>query len=256
MTAVLVEDLGKAFPSRGGAVHAVDGVSFAVRPGEVFGLLGPNGAGKTTTLRILAGLIAPTRGRAMVYGHDVAIRPEEVRARLGFLATETGLYERLSPWETLSFFARIFGLPSTDGATRAESLLRRLGLWNLRNRRVGTLSVGERQKLSFARCLVHDPPLLILDEPTAGLDVFVARTAVELIGELSSSGKTVLLSTHDMHLAQRLCERVGIIHRGRLVAVGEPEQLRLELGGDDLTDVFFRAVEREGLSPADANDVR
>ncbi len=255
MIPVCVEELSKFFPAKEGKVRAVDGVTFSVAGGEIFGLLGPNGAGKTTTLRVLAGLVLPSSGRAAIYGYDVAARPEEVRARLGFLATETGLYERLTPWETLTFFARIFGLTMSDAAERAESLLRRLGLWPLRNRRVGTLSVGERQKLSFARCLVHDPPLLILDEPTAGLDVFVARTAVDLIGELARSGKTVILSTHDMHLAERLCERVGIIHRGKLVAVGRPSQLREELGGEDLGEVFFRAVEKEGLSPEEANSV-
>ncbi|MFO8033734.1 MAG: ABC transporter ATP-binding protein [Candidatus Bipolaricaulota bacterium] len=256
MTPVSVEELGKHFPAKEGQVRAVDGLSFSVRSGEIFGLLGPNGAGKTTTLRILAGLISPSSGRAMIYGYDVASHPEEVRARLGFLATETGLYERLSPWETLSFFARIFGLSMREGTERAEALLRRLELWPLRNRRVGTLSVGERQKLSFARCLVHDPPLLILDEPTAGLDVFVARTAVDLISELARAGKTVVVSTHDMHLAERLCERVGIIHRGKLATVGGPQELRDELGGEDLADVFFRAVEREGLSLEGTNGVR
>ncbi len=256
MTPIEVEELGKYFPGKEGPVRAVDGLSFSVDSGEIFGLLGANGAGKTTTLRIMAGLLTPSFGRAVIYGYDVAARPEEVRARLGFLATETGLYERLTPWETLSFFARIFGLSVQEGAQRAEALLRRLGLWPLRNRRVGTLSVGERQKLSFARCLVHDPPLLILDEPTAGLDVFVARTAVELILEAARGGKTVVLSTHDMHLAERLCERVGIIHRGKLAAVDTPEQLRDELGGEDLGEVFFRAVEREGLSLDDANSVR
>jgi len=256
VTPVVVEELGKHFPGKGDPVRAVDGLSFSVDGGEVFGLLGANGAGKTTTLRILAGLVAPSFGRAVIYGYDVAARPEEVRARLGFLATETGLYERLTPWETLSFFARIFGMSIEDGAQRAEALLRRLGLWTLRNRRVGTLSVGERQKLSFARCLVHDPPLLILDEPTAGLDVFVARTAVELIQEAARGGKTVLLSTHDMHLAEDLCERVGIIHRGKLAALGTPEQLHDELGGENLGDVFFRAVNREGLSLDNANHDR
>ncbi len=256
MIPVAVEELKKHFPAKGGSVRAVDGISFTVGSGEIFGLLGPNGAGKTTALRILTGLIAPSSGRATVYGYDVASRPEEVRSRLGFLATETGLYERLSPWETLCFFARIFGLSTREGEQRAEALLRRLGLWPLRKRRVGTLSVGERQKLSFARCLVHDPPLLILDEPTAGLDVFVARTAVDLIGELATAGKTVVLSTHDMHLAERLCRRVAIIHRGKLAAVGGPGELQEELGGEDLAEVFFRAVEREGLSFEDANGVR
>jgi len=179
-----------------------------------------------------------------------------VRAQLGFLAAETGLYERLTPMETLVFFGRIFGLSERQIAARCRELLETLGLWDLRHRRVGVLSVGERQKLSFARCMVHDPPLLILDEPTAGLDVFVAEAAVELILELSRTGKTVLLSTHDMHLAGRLCGRVGILHRGHLAAVGEPACLREELGADDLTEVFFRAIRRAGLSPEEANLVR
>ncbi len=252
MKPVVVDDLTKTF----GHVRAVDGISFEVRSGEIFGLLGPNGAGKTTALRVLAGLIRPTEGRVLVFDHDVADRPAEVRAQLGFLAAETGLYERLTPMETLVFFGRIFGLSERQIAARCRELLETLGLWDLRHRRVGVLSVGERQKLSFARCMVHDPPLLILDEPTAGLDVFVAEAAVELILELSRTGKTVLLSTHDMHLAGRLCGRVGILHRGHLAAVGEPACLREELGADDLTEVFFRAIRRAGLSPEEANLVR
>jgi len=255
MTAIRTEGLTKVFRTRKGEVRAVDGVSFTVAEGEIFGLLGPNGAGKTTTLRMLATLLTPTAGRAEVLGHDIARAPQEVRARMGFLATETGLYERLTPWETLLFFGRIFGLSRGEVEARAEAVLQLLGLWELKDRRVGTLSTGERQKLSLGRCLVHDPPVLVLDEPTAGLDVFVARAVTELIQKLRDDGRTILFSTHNMHLAGRLCDRVGIIYRGKLVAVGTPEELREATGGVDFEEVFFRTLEQAGLSPGETNAV-
>jgi len=255
MTAISVQGLTKVFRTRKGEVRAVDGVSFTVKEGEIFGLLGPNGAGKTTTLRMLATLLVPTAGRAEIMGYDLMAAPQEVRARIGFLTTETGLYERLTPWETLLFFGRIFGLPPGKLELRAEETLRILGLEGLKDRRVGTLSTGERQKLSLGRCLIHDPPVLILDEPTASLDVFVARTITQLIRDLRSNGHTILLSTHNMHLAERLCDRVGIIHLGKLVAVGTPEELGKEVGGVDFEEVFFRTLRRAGLSPAGAKAV-
>ncbi|HEC63284.1 MAG TPA: ABC transporter ATP-binding protein, partial [Candidatus Acetothermia bacterium] len=156
---------------------------------------------------------------------------------------------------TLVFFARIFGLPKEEAKSRAEATLRLLGLWGLRERKVGTLSSGERQKLSLGRCLIHNPPVLVLDEPTFGLDVFVARSVVQLIEELRSQGHTVLLSTHDMHLAERLCDRVGIIHLGRLVAEGRPGELVAAEGVVDLEEVFFRTLTRAGLSPGEAKPV-
>lgn len=255
MSAILVQDLVKVFRTRRGEVRAVDGISFSVDRGEIYGLLGPNGAGKTTALRTLATLLVPTAGRAEVLGHDVVSQPHEVRARIGFQATETGLYERLTPWETLFFFARIFGLSPREAETRAEATLELLGLADLRDRKVGTLSTGERQKLSLGRCLIHDPPVLILDEPTFGLDVFVARTVAELILRLRDEGHTVLLSTHDMHLAERLCDRVGIIWRGRIWAEGAPRELAQRVGGVDFEEVFFRTLEAVGLSPGGANPV-
>ncbi|HAF71123.1 MAG: ABC-type Na+ transport system, ATPase component [Acetothermia bacterium 64_32] len=255
MKAVSARGLTKVFRGRRGQVRAVDGVSFTVEQGEIFGLLGPNGAGKTTTLRMLATLISPTEGTAEVMGYDILSAPQKVRARIGFLTTETGLYERLTPWETLLFFGRIFGYGPGEVEARAEATLRVLGLEGLKHRRVGTLSAGERQKLSLGRCLIHDPPVLILDEPTASLDVFVARTVTELIRRLRAEGHTILLSTHDLHLAERLCDRLGIIHRGRLVAVGSPEELGEEVGGVDFEEVFFRTLRRAGLSPMGANPV-
>lgn len=255
MTAILAQDLVKVFPTRKGEVRAVDGISFQVAPGEIYGLLGPNGAGKTTTLRILATLLSPTSGRAQVLGHDVVEAPQEVRARIGFHATETGLYERLTPWETLLFFARIFGLPREEAEARAAATLELLGLSELKDRKVGTLSTGERQKLSLGRCLIHDPPVLILDEPTFGLDVFVAKTVSELILRLKEDGHTILLSTHNMHLAAKLCDRVGIIWRGKLWAQGTPEELAAQVGGVDFEQVFFRTLQAAGLSPGGANGV-
>ena len=255
MTAILAQDLVKVFHTRKGEVRAVDGISFAVEAGEIYGLLGPNGAGKTTTLRILATLLTPTSGRAQVLGHDVVAAPQEVRARIGFQATETGLYERLTPWETLLFFARIFGLSREEAEARAMATLELLDLVELKDRKVGTLSTGERQKLSLGRCLIHNPPVLILDEPTFGLDVFVAKTVSDLIVRLKGEGHTILLSTHNMHLAARLCDRVGIIWRGKLWAQGTPEGLSSRVGDVDFEEVFFRTLAGAGLSAAGANPV-
>jgi len=255
MTAIVAEGLTKVFGTRRGEVRAVDGISFRVEKGEIYGLLGPNGAGKTTTLRILATLLSPTAGRAEVLGYDVRYQPQEVRARIGFHATETGLYERLTPWETLLFFARIFGLSLEEAEARAMATLELLDLEELKDRKVGTLSTGERQKLSLGRCLIHDPPVLILDEPTFGLDVFVAKTVSEIILRLKDEGHTILLSTHNMHLAAKLCDRVGIIWRGKLWAQGTPEELTARVGGVDFEQVFFRTLQAAGLSPGGANGV-
>jgi ABC-type multidrug transport system ATPase subunit len=255
MIAVLAEGLTKVFRSRRGEVRAADGISFQVEEGEIYGLLGPNGAGKTTTLRMLATLLVPTAGRAEVLGHDVVREAQRVRASIGFQATETGLYERLTPWETLLFFARIFGLPGREAERRAAATLELLGLEALRDRKVGTLSTGERQKLSLGRCLVHDPPVLILDEPTFGLDVFVARTVRELIRTLRDQGHTIILSTHDMHLAGSLCDRVGIIWQGKVLAQGTPAELAERAGSVDFEEVFFRTLEEVGLSSGEAKVV-
>ncbi len=239
---VVAADLTKVFRTHKGEIRAVDGVSFACRSGEVFGLLGPNGAGKTTALRMLATILTPTSGSAAVAGFDTREAPGRVREKIGFLATETGLYDRFTARETLRFFGRIDRLEADQIARRTAEIFELLNLSALADRRVGTFSTGERQKLSLARCLINDPPVLILDEPTFGLDVMAAHAVLESIRLLRSEGRTILLSTHIMRVAEKLCDRIGILYRGRLRALGPLDALRSQYGGSDLEEVFFAVV--------------
>ncbi len=244
MSEILVasDGLTKTFRSRRGTVHAAIDVSFECPAGQIFGLLGPNGAGKTTTLRMLATILTPTEGTASIAGFDVRSHPGEVRERIGFLATETGLYDRFTARETLRFFGRINDLSPEEIRSRSDEIFAMLDMAELADRRVGTFSTGEKQKLSLARSILHDPPVLILDEPTFGLDVMAARTVVETIGLFREQGRTILLSTHIMRVAEKLCDRIGILYRGRLHALGTLEELTERFGGNDLEEVFFSAV--------------
>ena len=239
---VAADGLTKTFTSRRGSIHAVIDVSFECPAGQIFGLLGPNGAGKTTALRMLATILTPTAGTATIAGFDVRSQPGEVRERIGFLATETGLYDRFTARETLRFFGRINNLSSEEIRRRSDELFATLEMTELADRRVGTFSTGEKQKLSLARSILHDPPVLILDEPTFGLDVMAARTVVETIGLFREQGRTILLSTHIMRVAEKLCDRIGILYRGRLHALGTLDELMRRYGGEDLEEVFFSAV--------------
>lgn len=241
-------DLGKRFVSRSSTVVAVDAVTFAVRPGEIFGLLGPNGAGKTTTLRMLATILTPSAGSATVAGHDIQGAPAKVRASIGFVATETGLYDRFSARETLRFFGRIVRLPEKEIERRAREAFALLQMDEIADRRVGTFSTGEKQKLSLARSIIHDPPVLILDEPTFGLDVMAARAVIDTVRLFREQGRTIVLSTHIMRVAEKLCDRIGILHRGRLHACGTLPELQRRFGGEDLEEVFFAAVGSDAAS--------
>jgi len=244
MSEVLVQTDGlrKVFRSRRGEVRAVDGLSFACPAGEIFGLLGPNGAGKTTTLRMLATILTPTAGTATIAGHDVRTQPERVREQIGFLATETGLYDRFSARETLRFFGRINELSEREIDQRTGEIFDLLAMSALADRRVGTFSTGEKQKLSLARSILHDPPVLILDEPTFGLDVMAARTVVETIRLFREQGRTIILSTHIMRIAEKLCDRIGILFGGSLRAIGTPAELNVTFSTDDLEEAFYTAV--------------
>jgi len=236
------EGLVKVFRSRRGEVRAVDGLTFDCRAGEIFGLLGPNGAGKTTTLRMLATILTPTEGVARVAGFDAGRQPAQVREKIGFVATETGLYDRFTARETLRFFGRITDLSSDEIDGRSEEIFKLLAMTALADRRVGTFSTGERQKLSLARSILNDPPVLILDEPTFGLDVMAARTVVETIRLFREQGRTILLSTHIMRIAEKLCDRIGILFGGRLKAHGSLEELNVTFNTDDLEEAFYTAV--------------
>ncbi len=239
-----VVQLVKSFHDRKrGQVKAVDGVSFTCQPGEIFGLLGVNGAGKTTTLRILATLLKPTAGTARVSGADVIERPEEVRRQVGFLSTATALYGRLTAQEMVEYFGRLNGLSEVLLRDRIERLFTRLAMNEFRHGRCDKLSTGQKQRVSIARTLVHDPQVMIFDEPTNGLDVLAARTIVQFIRECREQGKTVIFSSHVMSEVARLCDRIAIIHHGRMCVTGTVAELRSHFGIDDLEEVFVKAVE-------------
>ena len=227
-----------------GEVCAVDRVSFLCRPGQIYGLLGANGAGKTTTLRILATILEPSEGAALVAGYDVAKHPEKVRSSVGFLSTATALYGRLSAEEMVEYFGRLHGLDEPTLRRRLDGLFDRLEMNSFRDRRCDKLSTGMKQKVSIARTLVHDPSVMIFDEPTLGLDVMAARTIVGFIRECRAQGKTVLFSTHVMSEAEKLCDRIGIIHGGRLLAEGTLPDLRGRYRKQDLEDIFVEVVEQ------------
>jgi len=239
------QNLVKRFRDKSrGEVCAVDRVSFQCRPGEIYGLLGANGAGKTTTLRILATILGPTEGTAIVAGHDVTKHPEKVRSSVGFLSTATALYGRLSAEEMVQYFGRLHGLDEPTLRHRMAVLFDRLEMNSFRDRRCDKLSTGMKQKVSIARTLVHDPSVMIFDEPTLGLDVMAARTIVGFIRECRAQGKTVIFSTHVMSEAERLCDHIGIIHGGRLLAEGTLSDLRERYGKQDLEEIFVKVVEQ------------
>jgi sodium transport system ATP-binding protein len=226
-----------------GEVRAVDGINLRCEAGQIYGLLGANGAGKTTTLRLLATLLKPSSGTIEVAGCDAVREPEKVRARIGFLSTGTALYGRLTARETVEYFGRLHGVGEVLLQERLREVFARLGINEFADRRCGQLSSGMKQKVSIARTLIHNPPVMIFDEPTVGLDVMTARTIVQFIRECRAQGKTVIVSTHVMSEAEKLCDRIGIIDRGRLLVDGTLTELRTRHGLTDLEDIFVRVVE-------------
>ncbi len=225
-----------------GEIRAVDNVSFRCEPGKIYGLLGANGAGKTTTLRMLATILEPTDGTALVCGYDIVEQPEKVRASVGFLSTATALYPRLTAKEIVEYFGRLNGLDGPALKKRVDEIFSRLDMNSFRDRRCDKLSTGMKQKTSIARTLVHDPPVMIFDEPTLGLDVMTARTIIAFIRECRDHGKTVIFSTHVMSEVEKLCDVIGIIHSGKLLAEGTLRQLREKNGECDLEEIFVKIV--------------
>jgi len=225
-----------------GEIRAVDHVSFRCEPGRIYGLLGANGAGKTTTLRILATILEPTDGTALVCGYDVVEQPEKVRASVGFLSTATALYPRLTAQELVEYFGRLNGLNEATLKKRVDEIFKRLDMNGFRDRRCDKLSTGMKQKTSIARTLVHDPPVMIFDEPTLGLDIMTARTIATFIRECRDRGKTVIFSTHIMSEVEKLCDVIGIIHDGKLLTEGTLAQLRERYAEQDLEEIFVKVV--------------
>ncbi len=236
-----VEGLAKHF----NGVRAVDGVTFAAREGEVLGLLGPNGAGKTTTLRLLATVLRPTAGSAKVGGYDLLTDPAAVRATLGVLPEYWGLYGRLTPREHLRYFGRLHGLAGESLEKRIEEVVALLEIEEYADRRCEPFSKGMKQKVALGRALIHNPHHLLLDEPTAGLDVMSVRCVRDLIARFRDEGRCLVLSTHILGEAERLCTRLAIIQRGRIIACGSPEELVRQTGEASLEGAFVQLLGEE-----------
>jgi len=235
------DGLSKAY----GEFRAVSELSLRVEPGEVYALLGPNGAGKTTALRCLATLLSPTSGTARVEGFDVRTEPLEVRRRLAFLAASMGLYQRLTAREVLVYFGRLHGIERAALETRVEELIELFDLGDFKNRLCGRLSTGQRQRVSIARAILHDPPALILDEPTLGLDLVSGRGIYAMIHLARMRGRAILFSTHQMEEVELLANRVGVLSGGRLVAEGSPDELIQRTGQKNLARAFLSLIDVE-----------
>ncbi len=237
-------DLTKKFEiNRKEKITAVRKMNLEATSGEVLGILGPNGAGKTTALRMVSTILKPTSGTAVVEGNDVVDNPLQVRQSIGYLATEMGLYGRLTPRETLRFFARINGLEEDRIEPRMEEVFDILDMGEFLGRKVNNLSTGMKQKLSLARSIIHDPQILIFDEPTQGLDLMTSKTVTDYIEEFKKEGKTIILSTHIMHVAEKLCDKVAILFEGEVKAFGRVNQLLERHREEDLESLFFNVVE-------------
>ncbi len=233
---------------RQGWVIALDGISFDAFEGQVFGLLGPNGAGKTTALRILSTMLRPTGGTATVNGCDVVAQPDLVRHQIGYMSASTGVYDRMTAWEMVEHFGRLYGLQPELLRQRMEDLFGRLKMNEIREVLGAKMSTGMRQKVSIARALVHDPPVLIFDEPTLGLDVLVARSLLDTVKQLRDQGKCIIFSTHIMREAERLCDQIAIICRGQILDAGTLPELCDRHAEQDLEELFFQLIERQEAS--------
>lgn len=243
--------LSRRFEANGRVVVAVDDVSLAVAAGEVYGLLGPNGAGKTTTLRMILGLLSPSAGDVEIQGARVSEHPEQVKRQIGLVSASAGLYQWLTPREILEYFAAGYGLDAATTSERIASLAARMELESFLDRRSATLSTGQKQRVTLARSLIHDPPVVLLDEPTRGLDVVGSQVVFDFVRDLRAAGKAIIVSTHQLDEAERLCDRFGLLYRGRLRYEGTMEQLRAATGQITLVDMFL-ALLREGV-PSPAN---
>lgn len=226
----------------GNTVRAASNIVLHAKPGEVYGLLGPNGAGKTTTLRCLATILTPTAGTALIAGFDVVTQPSAVRRHLGFVSGSTGLYARLTPRETLTFFAKLNRLPQAEISDRVEATLKLFHVTDYADRPNDRLSTGMKQRVSLARALVHNPPVVILDEPTSGLDPVASQHVEDAIAELRTAGKCVLLSTHMMYQAEDLCDRLGVIGHGQVLAEGTAGEILALTRQPNLRKAFFHLV--------------
>ncbi len=236
-----VQQLTKRFPLPGGGeLVAVDRLSFSVAAGEVYGLLGPNGAGKTTTLRMLLGLLRPSDGHAAIAGFRSNEFPDEVKRRVGLVSANTGLYQWLTAREMLLFFADLYGVPPPTARDRLMQLTELLGIREFLDQRCATLSTGQKQRVNLARALIHEPPVVLLDEPTLGLDVIGSQVINEYVEHLRDQGHAVIVCTHRLDEAERLCSRFGLMHKGQIVSEGTLAELRERIGCQTLVEMFIR----------------
>ena len=244
--AISVRDLTKSYTDgAGAATRGCEHVSFDAYYGEAFGLLGTNGAGKTTILRVLSTVLRPTSGEAIIAGHSVLDAPESVRASIGFLSASTGVYGRLSAREMIHYFGRLHGLTNPEVALRIEELTGALDMRDYLDRRCEKLSSGQKQRVNIARTIIHDPEVLILDEATTGLDILAAKQIIRFIKEYRGRGRCIILSTHIMHEAEQLCDRVLIIHDGVVRSGGTLTDLRKEFHTNSLDEVFLKSIGEE-----------
>jgi len=239
---IVADQLTKEYPEKHQTVLAVSALSFQVESGEVYGLLGPNGAGKTTTLRLILGLIKPTSGSARVDGFDVTRFPNEVKQRIGYAAASVGVYPWLTAREMLAFVGDLYGIDPAASAGKIDELSRMFDFEKLLDRRCASLSTGQQQRINLARALIHDPPAMLLDEPTTGLDVIGSKTIFDYVQHLRSCHKAVIVSTHRLDEAQRLCDRCGLLYHGQLYREGTTSELLADSGTDNLTDLFLQIL--------------
>ena len=243
MDLVHVQNLCKNYPDTAlGEYKALENVSFVAKAGEVFGLLGPNGAGKTTALRILATILQPTSGSVRIFNFDVTTQADYVRHSIGFVSNNTAIYDRMSAWEMVEYFGRLYALPDDRLYPRMEKIFRKLQMEEFRDCPGAKMSTGMKQKVSIARALVHDPPVLIFDEASLGLDVMVARALQSIVLDLRDQGKCIIYSTHIMREVERLCDRVAIIYRGKLIDSGTLGDLAQRHRQNDFEELFFQLL--------------
>lgn len=241
-----VQNLSKTFLQKDGSqLNAVDNLSFNAQDGEIVCLLGVNGAGKTTTMRILSTIFRPSSGTALINGYSILKQPQKVRENLGFLSGDTGLYTRLSGREFISYFGDLYGMTRAQINQHIDEMAELLDMKSFLDKKIDFLSSGMRQKVSIVRSIIHDPQVMIFDEPTSGLDILTARNIVSFIRECKNKGKCVLFSTHIMREAERLADRIVLIHQGRLMAEGTLEELRQDTQQIDLDDIFVNYVNRQ-----------
>ncbi len=242
MAIVDIQRLTKIYPDRKKPVTALQDVTFKINESEIVGLLGVNGAGKTTCLRIIATMLQPTSGEVTVAGFSVATHPNDVRKQIGFMTSTTGLYPRLTGREILSYFGRLHELSDSDLKRRIDEVVNEFQLSEFIDRKCDKLSTGQKQRINVARTSLHRPKLLVMDEPTAGLDVLGARTIVDFVRTSKSLGQSVLFSTHRMEEAEALCDRIVVIHRGRVVSDGTINELRQRTGKNELQHLFLSII--------------